>query len=130
MLKNINKLSLISALCFCVRIIMLMLNVLSEVFNLIFVILFIVGLVTLFIKKIQDYVVYSKETSNTKESMTIDMTLSSSGTFEMDQTTLSKNQIRELKELKREKFLPILVIAALIVLMAFFAFKLISNYFI
>lgn len=126
MFKDVSKYYLVAWSCFILGIMSLMLNVFSKVFSIIFSTLFMIGLISLLIRKIIDYREFKKELTNTKESMAIDMTLSDSGSFEMKDTTLSKGQLREFKAMKRDKFMPIPAIILMFALMAFLTYKLLT----
>lgn len=127
MFKQISKFYLVAWACFLFGVMCLMLNVLSEVFNVIFSVSILTGLVSILIKKIKDYNEFKKELALKKESMTIDLSLQNDGSFAMKDSNLSKKQLRQFNNQKKEKFTPIMIIIALILLMVFLTYKLVVG---
>ncbi|MBQ7306930.1 MAG: hypothetical protein IJW82_00190 [Clostridia bacterium] len=127
MFKQISKFYLVAWGCFLAGVMALMLNVISGIFDVIFSVLFLAGLVSICIKKIIDYRVFKEEITLKKESMSIDLSLQNDGSFAMKESNLSKKQLRDFSNQKREKLAPILVFIALILLMGFLTYKLVAG---
>lgn len=127
MFKQISKFYLVAWALFLFGVMCLMLNVLTEVFNVVFSVSVIAGLVLICIKKIMDYNEFKKELTLKKESMAIDMSLQNDGSFAMKDANLSKKQLKQFNNQKKEKFTPILIIIALILLMIFLTYKLVVG---
>ena len=127
MFKQISKFYLVAWALFLFGVMCLMLNVLTEVFNVVFSVSVLAGLVLICIKKIMDYNEFKKELTLKKESMAIDMSLQNDGSFAMKDANLSKKQLKQFNNQKKEKFTPILIIIALILLMIFLTYKLVVG---
>jgi len=127
MFRDVSKFYLFAWGCFVLGVLSLMLNVFGEIFDLIFVVLFMAGFVLLGIKFVLNYLEFKKQLLFQKENLAVDMTLAGDGSYTLEKTRFSKSQLREFSRLKKEKLMPVVVVVFLFIFMSFFAYKLITS---
>lgn len=125
MFKDTNKLVLTGSTLLFFSFLLLLLNELHIIFNVLFAICCIIGLFFLLLYKIKVYKDFKITMNEIRENAVIEMTISDDGSYETVKSPFSKGQLKTIKSMYKDKFLPIIFLIVLIAIMIFLLVRLI-----